>query len=526
VSSPAGTGSTQPGAVNPLISIVRNWSLLAGSQVVASLIAMATMVIVSRNLGDAEFGRLYLALTLTYIVGLAVDFGLSQVVTRAVARDHALARPYFVRAALVVGAMGVCLYFVTLGSALALGYSPEVRSLVLILGVLIAAEGFSQVLGALFQAHEQMLVPVFARIAVNAITLALVVPLLLRGYGAAMVATVIVLAAILRAAFQAAAVRRLGGFHLPTPRPPQWGGLLRAGLPFLVAQELGLFAYRVNVVILGRMSSEATVGWYGAASRVMEALNFVPLLLTTATFPVLSRLWVNAPTTTFTATVRKTLHLVLVVAVPVAVVLFILAEDIIGSLFTLQAYAPAVPILRIQALSLALMFVDYLLVCVLMAIGKERIWISILAAACLLNPVLNWLLIPLAESRYGNGAIGAALVTLVIEVFVMACALRTIPSGTFGVESARVAASASALGAVLGVVLLGSRILGVPWFLAAAVGGIGYLATVVWLHILPPDVARWARDMVLRRPMPIAAAEEIADPSPLVAEATRAMDAA
>jgi len=37
--------------MNPLISIVRNWSLLAGSQVVASLIAMATMVVISRTLG-------------------------------------------------------------------------------------------------------------------------------------------------------------------------------------------------------------------------------------------------------------------------------------------------------------------------------------------------------------------------------------------------------------------------------------------------------------------------------------------
>ncbi len=511
--------------MNPLISIVRNWSLLAGSQVVASLIAMATMVVISRTLGDAEFGRLYLALTLTYIVGLAVDFGLSQVVTRAVARDRGLARPYFVRAALVVGVMGVCLYFLTLGFAAALGYTQEVRSLAAILALLIVAEGYSQIFGALFQAHEQMLVPVLARVAVNAITLALVVPLLMNGYGAPAVAAVIVIAAILRAALQAIAVRRLSGFRLPVPPSPSWRGLLRAGLPFLAAQELGLFAYRVNVVILGRMASEATVGWYGAASRVMEALNFIPLLLTTATFPVLSRLWVHSPSE-FGATVRKTLDLVLVIAVPVTIILFTLAEDIVGALFTLQSYAPAVPILRIQALSLALMFVDYLLVCALMAIGKERVWIAILVAACVLNPVLNWLLIPATDAQYANGAIGAALATLLAEVFIMASALRALPSATFGIESARVATRAIALGVLLGAALLVGRMLGVPWLLAGAAGGVGYMAAVVWLRILPSDVVLWARDVILRRPMPIAAAEDMPEGGPLVAEATRTVDAA
>jgi O-antigen/teichoic acid export membrane protein len=512
-------------AVNPLISIVRNWSLLAGSQVVASLIAMATMVVVSRTLGDAEFGRLYLALTLTYIVGLAVDFGLSQVVTRAVARDRGLARPYFVRAALVVGAMGVCLYFLTLGFAVALGYTPEVQSLAAIFAFLIVAEGFSQILGALFQAHEQMLVPVLARVTVNAISLALVVPLLLNGHGAHAVAAVIVIAAVLRAALQAVAVRRLEGFRLPAPPPPPWRGLLRAGLPFLAAQELGLFAYRVNVVILGRMASEATVGWYGAATRVMEALNFIPLLLTTATFPVLSRLWVNSQSE-FGVTVRKTLDLVLVIAVPVTIILFTLAEDIVGALFTLQSYAPAVPILRIQALSLALMFVDYLLVCALMAIGKERVWIGILAAACVLNPVLNWVLIPAADAQYANGGIGAALATLLAEVFVMACALRALPAGTFGIEAARVTASASALGLVLGAGLLAGRTLGVPWLIAGAMGGAGYLAAVIWLRILPPDVASWARDLILRRVARPTISRRMAEESARQANASTSVDAA
>jgi O-antigen/teichoic acid export membrane protein len=489
--------------MDPLTSILRNWSLLGSAHVISSLIAMAVMVFVSRTLGDVEFGRLHLALTLTTIVGVVVDFGLTPVVTRVVARDHALARPYLLRAALVVGALGSCLYLVLLGSVAALGLT-EVRSLVAILGVLIVVEGFSMLLSALFQAHEQMVAPAIARVAGNALTFAIVVPLLWRGYGIEMVATVVVLGALLRVAIQAAAVGRLGGFKLAASPSPSLRQVLGAGLPFLAAQGLGMFVVRIDVVILALLTSVAAVGWYGAAFRLVEALNFIPLVLTMVTFPVLSRLWVDARPD-FHATVLKMLRIILVIAVPLSMMLLVLAEDVVDLLFTLRGYARVVPILRIEAVSLAFVFVDYFLVCTLMAIGRERIWIAIVAASCVLNPALNFVLIPATDALYANGAIGAALATLLTEIFFLVSTLRALPAGVIGVDSARVAIRAVALGGVLGALLVGSRAVGVPWVLAAAVWGCAYVAAVFQFGLVPPDVIAWARGMILRRRQPIAA---------------------
>ena len=483
--------------MNPLISIVRNWSVLAVAQVVSSLIGLALMVFVSRNLGDAAFGNLYLALTLTTIVGVLVDFGLSQVVARAVARERALARTYFRRAAAVIAVGGAVLYVATVVVSQSLGYTADVRILILILGLLMVTEGFSQLFAALFQAHEKMLVPAIARVAGNAVTLAIAAALVLRGFGAPAVAVVMVAGAVMRLGMQAAAARRLSGFSLPALPVPSTAALVRTGLPFLASQALGMFVFRVDVLILGVMSTAATVGWYGAASRVVESLNFIPLVLTTATFPVASRLWVAAPAE-FRTTVRKTFDLLLVVAVPLMVVLFMLAEEVIGLLFTLDRYAPAVPILRIQSISLGLIFVDYLLACVLMASGRERRWIVILGSACVLNPALNWVLIPATTAAYSNGAIGAALATLLTELFILGLALRAIPAQTFDAGALRSAARVGALGAALALVLALGRALGAPWVLSALVGGAGYALAVVWLGLLPQDITSWVRGFVRR----------------------------
>jgi len=488
--------------MDPLISILKNWSFLGGGQVMSSLLGVIFTVAISRALGDVEFGRLYLALTLTSLVGVLCDFGLGQVIIRTVARDRALARSYFQRAAIVVGVFGTGLYLLLLVFVEALGFTSEIFSLVLILGLLMVVDAFSQILGALFLAHERMLVPAVSRVAGNAVGLVLVLPILLAGHATAAVGIVIVVAGCVRLLIQAVAVRRLPGLQLPTHAAPAWPVMLRAGVPFVVAQGLGLFVFKIDVVVLGRMSTEATVGWYAAASRVVDSFNFIPIVLTMATFPVLSRLWVEAPTE-FQATARRTLHVLLAVTIPASVILFVLARDIVGFLFTLSSYGPAVPILRIQAMSLALIFIDYLLVCALMAIGRERVWIAIIGAACVLNPVLNWLLIPQAQTAYANGALGAALATLLTEMFILTCALRAIPRGTFTFESLWTAGRVAALGALLGVSLFGERALGVPWILAAAVGSIGYVAAAMRFGVLPPSAIAWARDAFLAGPRKI-----------------------
>jgi O-antigen/teichoic acid export membrane protein len=484
--------------VEPLKSIVRNSSLLLGAQAVSSVIGMTLIVLLPRFLGTVEFGRLHLALSLTVIFGVAAELGLTQVLARGIARDRALTRPYVRTAVTATVLLGAGLYLGLLGTIRLLGHPPRTVELAGVLGIVMVGEALCQVLRAVFQGHEAVLVPVLARIVANAFTLLVSVPLLLRGHDVRAVAAVMALAVALQLAINAVAVRRLDGFRRPSAAAPTGRALLATALPFLGVQALASLYFRTDVVLLGWLTSEVTVGWYGIASRLLDALCFVPQLVTLATFPVAARLWVTSPVA-FRSTVRATLHLLLVVTVPIVVGLLTLAQEIVALLFTLEAFGPAVPIVRIHAFTLGVLFVDFLLVGVLMAIGRERTWVKVAAAACLVSPLLSGILIPLADARLGNGGIGAALGTLLTEVFIMACALRLLPAGTFGGESWRVAARATGAGAVMAVTVLAGLGLGLPWLLAATGGGLVYGALVVWSAILPPEMSRWMLTIVWRR---------------------------
>ena len=130
-----------------------------------------------------------------------------------------------------------------------------------------------------------------------------------------------------------------------------------------------------------------------------------------AMLPVVARLWTTSPTQ-FQAASQKTLDLLLVATIPLVVVLLTLADPIVDLLFGAGQFGPSFLILRIKALTLAFLFVDYYLATILIAVGRERRWLLLAVAACFVSPALNWVLIPLTHARYGNGGVGAAVATV------------------------------------------------------------------------------------------------------------------
>jgi O-antigen/teichoic acid export membrane protein len=81
--------------------------------------------------------------------------------------------------------------------------------------------------------------------------------------------------------------------------------------------------------------------------------------------------------------------------------------------------APGVPLIG----------VDMILGSALAALDKQRQWTAVGVAAAVLNPLVNLAAIPYTQVHFGNGAIGAAGVTSLTELFMMVMGLRLLPHG-------------------------------------------------------------------------------------------------
>jgi O-antigen/teichoic acid export membrane protein len=115
---------------------------------------------------------------------------------------------------------------------------------------------------------------------------------------------------------------------------------------------------------------------------------------------------------------NKALMLVTFVGLPVAAGIAIVAEDMFDLLYG-DKFDNSVILVQIIAFHIPVVAIDMILGMILFASDRQRQWVLVGCAAAVLNPILNLFAIPYTRDHYDNGAIGAAITTIVTEMIMM-----------------------------------------------------------------------------------------------------------
>src|SRR5207302_7501842 len=110
-------------------------------------------------------------------------------------------------------------------------------------------------------------------------------------------------------------------------------------------------------------------------------------------------------------------------SIPVAMGILVLPDRIINFLGYPAEFLASIPLMMILALHVPLTGADMILGTALNALDKQRQWSMTAVAAAVLNPTINVAMIPFTQTMFGNGAIGAAIVTVATELFMMSVGL-------------------------------------------------------------------------------------------------------
>ena len=306
------------------------------------------------------------------------------------------------------------------------------------------------------------------------------------------------------------AVRR-GWIQLQFDRKLAWA-LLRGGAPFFLWGAFGVIYQRNATIQLQALTDTTTVGWFGSAVRWYETLSFVPYIFQAAVLPVLSRTYMGADDT-MARTSRRSFDLILLAALPISMGVVLLAPQLIALVGGLEKYSGSVVPLRILGVSLVPLYVDMILATILVSVDKQRQWATVAVGAALLNPLVNAWLIPQTQRLWGNGALGAAVVTLATEAIIFFCYIGLVPRGVLGWGSlsfaGRAALAAALMGGVLWLLLpfLNNLVPGgsagqlgavVTLLAAGLVGGLVFGAAAWALRLVGADEVRLVRKALRR----------------------------
>jgi putative peptidoglycan lipid II flippase len=212
------------------------------------------------------------------------------------------------------------------------------------------------------------------------------------------------------------------------PRPkwaPGHKGVKRA-FKLMVPAIFGSSAAQINVLLGGIIASMLPVGsisYLYFSDRLMEfPLGIFSIALGTVTLPYLSRLWAKDDKTTFSQTLDWSLKLALLIAVPAAIGLFVLAEPLVAALFyggVFDENAVRMTALALQAYAVGLIGFSFVKILAPAYFAREdtktpvRIALLALAVNLILSVGLAWYL---SVNEFAGPHAGLAAATSVAAI--------------------------------------------------------------------------------------------------------------
>jgi O-antigen/teichoic acid export membrane protein len=436
--------------------VTKNAAALFVGRTLVMALSFVLVLYAARLLGLTGFGRYALArMYFDLLLTLGVT-GLGILITREIAKAPSQGPRYLGTAApLAIGVIVITGGLLVLVSP-AMGYGPETRSMLLLACAALVPASFATLSEAVFVAigHSHCVMVGTCGEALLYASSGLV--LLSLGHGGQSLFVALVTTRGLLAAFYAVQLWRRFG---ETPRPGSFAfakQLCRDWRTFAFENWLANMTASSATIVLSVFHREAAVGLYAAASRMVSVGTPLVTSFTSAMFPYMSRLYEES-SPALRRLGEESLKYMLAAAVPGVVIVAMLADRVIGTLYG-EAYAAAVPVLRIVIWVFVFNFVNPFVSHILFARGEQAISLRVGAVTSLVSLALSLVLIP----RWG--AIGAAYTFLASSA--LACCLFC--AGAFRPDPTRVLMTFGKAG--LAAVSL-------TWFLA------------IWRHAHPAALA-------------------------------------
>ncbi len=394
------------------LTVFRNSAFGMAGQIAIKLLSFVFSVFVIRHLGAEDFGQ-YAAVTAFGMIFVSLaDLGLSGYTVREVARLRDMPDGKNRTAALYGNVLALRLVLATLAALLIIAVAWLTNRPWIMIGA-IALNGLSLVMygaqgasDALLAGFERLDLSAGARV-LNQLIFVFGGALFLYwglGYYGLIYAGLLGVALMTYVCWRA--VSRLG-FRPAWPSPSLWLTLLRASFPFgIIGLALG-WSYKFDSVLLNIYWGDEVTGYYAAAYNLIFSAVMISNVVNTALYPSLARQSVKDGHR-LPAIYERALRYLLVIALPIAVGGWVLAEQLVPFLFT-TSFAPGVPALRILIWVVPLMYVSEFLGYVVVVAGRESRVARAVLISTGINVGLNLLLVPLF------GFFAAAIMTVLTE---------------------------------------------------------------------------------------------------------------
>lgn len=261
-----------------------------------------------------------------------------------------------------------------------------------------------------------------------------------------------------------------------------WRGLASIGLAVGAAGILVTFYVRLDQILVLEFAGSREAGLYGAAYRILDQVQFIPISVMTTLFPLIASSYTHD-----VARVRALLQVaaeyLTIASLPILAFTIVAADPIIHLLFGSRflAAVPALPILMGAFVSISF---GYLAGNMVVILQLQRRFLLYTAIGLAINAALNVVLIP----RYGF--LAAAWVTLATEITVMGLTMHSVLRALEMRPRVSRFARTVLAAALMGLCTWLAREAAIPLSGLIAIAAVSYALAVAALRLVSPAEVR------------------------------------
>ena len=400
--------------------LAKNTAYLTLASIGQKVVAFVYFALIARIVGVESTGTYFLALSITTMVGVLADFGLTPVLIREIAKKPDDQQGLLSQVVGMKVGLSLLAAAVVIALGYLLGYDTTTRLLMLIaIGVMIL-DTFHLTFYGVFRGRHNLGVESIGIFVGQIVTLIVGTTSLLISPNLNLLIIALLGGSLWNMSFAAWRLSKAGikpfAFSFNTKRAKQ---LLRIALPFALAAIFVKVYSTTDSILLERFIGEEAVGLYSIAYKLTYAFQFMPMAFIAALYPTFSTLIGQGDREKLSETFHTSLWYMAILAVPVVFGLASVADIVVPLIYGAEYIGSVLP-LQVLVFGLLLIFLDFPIGSLLNADDRQTTKTAIMGGTMVINVAANFILIPI------YGVLGSSISALLGFAFLLGAGLVAI----------------------------------------------------------------------------------------------------
>lgn len=394
---------------SPSNKLVKNTSYYTMALVIQKVISFTYFSYLATQIGSEKIGQYFFAISFVTIFSVFLDFGLSSLLTREIAKAKESIQKLVsntIAIKLIGSIIIVIAIYITINL---LNYNLDIKNLVYLSCITMLIDSFTLTFWAIIRGRHNLSFESIASVVFQIIVLGLGYIMLQYTHDPFLLLIVLLVASAFNLIFSGSVLRFKYKISLRPILDKEFAKkLMIIAWPFALAAIFMRISGSIDSVFLSKFSGDQAVGYYSLPYKITFAFQFIPMAFVASLYPAFTHFF-NYEKEKLKNTFNKSLIYLSVFSIPITIGIAIMAKTIILGVYQEQ-YAPSILTLQILICNLPLIFLTFPMGALLNAANLQKIHTRNIGFTMMVSIVANLILIPIYS--HVGAAIACILATI------------------------------------------------------------------------------------------------------------------